>query len=168
MLNFNAGYNTFDADSYTVLLEDRSEPELYRDIFPYDKAPRLGFNHRLVPMRTPRDIWITDTTFRDGQQSMPPYTVKQVVDLYKMLHRLGGSVGLIRQAEFFLYTRKDHPGVAEIQKWILAQYETGRTTAISDREMAEQVRLHLAGWLEQAGFELEEIDGEIRGRQVRT
>jgi len=63
---------------------------------------------------------------------------------------------------------KDHPGVAEIQKWILAQYETGRTTAISDREMAEQVRLHLAGWLEQAGFELEEIDGEIRGRQVRT
>ncbi|MBM4142058.1 MAG: 2-isopropylmalate synthase [Lentisphaerae bacterium] len=114
MLEFNPGYNTFNADSYTVHLEDPSEPDLFRDVFPYAEAPRLGFNHRLVPMRTPREIWITDTSFRDGQQSMPPYTVKQVVDLYKMLHRLGGPKGVIRQAEFFLYTRKDRQAMDEV------------------------------------------------------
>lgn len=114
MLRFNPGYNTFDVDSYVVHLEDPAEPNLFRDIFPYSEVPRLGFNHRLVPMRMPRDIWITDTSFRDGQQSMPPYTVKQVVDLYKMLSRLGGPKGVIRQAEFFLYTKKDKQAVREV------------------------------------------------------
>ena len=114
MLKFNRGYNTFDLDSYAVHLENPSEPELFRDIFPYSEAPRIGFNHRLSPMRMPPEIWITDTTFRDGQQSMPPYTVKQVVDLYQMLHRLGGSAGLIRQAEFFLYTKKDKQAIEKV------------------------------------------------------
>jgi len=114
MLKFNDGYNTLDADSYSVHLEDPEEPYLYKEVFPYTEAPRIGFNHRLVPMRTPRDIWITDTSFRDGQQSMPPYTVKQVVALYKMLHRLGGPQGVIRQAEFFLYTKTDRQAVEEV------------------------------------------------------
>lgn len=114
MLNFNPGFNTFDFDSYTVLLADPKEPVLFRDLFPYAEAPRIGFNHRLVPMKMPADIWITDTSFRDGQQSMPPYTVKQVVDLYKMLHRLGGPKGIIRQCEFFLYTKKDQKAIDEV------------------------------------------------------
>jgi len=154
MLKFNHGYNTFDSDSYIVHLEDLPEPNLYRDVFPYVEAPRIGFNHRLVPMRTPAKIWITDTSFRDGQQSMPPYTVKQVVDLYKMLHRLGGPRGVIRQAEFFLYTKKDKKAIAEVQAlgceypevtgWIRANKkdmamakelglkETGILTSVSD------------------------------------
>jgi len=115
MLKFNPGYNTFDSDSYTVHLESPREPNLFRDIFPYDEAPRIGFNHRLVPMRMPRNIWITDTTFRDGQQAMPPYTVRQVVDIYKMLHRLGGPEGVIKQCEFFLYTPKDQEALAKVQ-----------------------------------------------------
>ena len=114
-LKYNPGYNTFDSDSYTVHLENPKEPELFRNTFPYDEVPRLGFNHRLVPMRMPKDIWVTDTTFRDGQQAMPPYTVKQVVDIYKMMHRLGGPKGLIRQCEFFMYTKKDQQAVEEIQ-----------------------------------------------------
>jgi isopropylmalate/homocitrate/citramalate synthase len=114
MLKFNMGYNTFDADSYTVHLEDPPEANLFRDLFPYSEAPRIAFNHRLVPMHMPAEIWITDTTFRDGQQSMPPYTVKQVVDLYKMLHRLGGPSGIVRQAEFFLYTKKDQQATEEV------------------------------------------------------
>jgi isopropylmalate/homocitrate/citramalate synthase len=154
MLKFNRGYNTFDLDSYTVHLDNPSEPELFRDIFPYSEAPRIGFNHRLSPMRMPPEIWITDTTFRDGQQSMPPYTVKQVVDLYQMLHRLGGSAGLIRQAEFFLYTKKDKQAIEkvmslgyrypEVTGWVRANKEdlqmvkdmglkeTGILTSVSD------------------------------------
>jgi isopropylmalate/homocitrate/citramalate synthase len=116
MLKFNPGYNTFDSDSYTVHFESPREPNLFRDIFPYDEAPRIGFNHRLVPMKMPRNIWITDTTFRDGQQAMPPYTAKQVVDIFKMMHRLGGAEGTIRQAEFFLYTKKDQEALAKVME----------------------------------------------------
>jgi len=36
------------------------------------------------------------------------------VDIYKLLHRLGGEKGVIRQAEFFLYTKKDQDAVNEI------------------------------------------------------
>lgn len=114
MLRFNQGYNTFDYDSYTVSLSNPQEPNLFRPLFPYDEVPRIGFNHRLVPMKMPKEIWITDTTFRDGQQAMPPYTVKQIVDLYKMLHRMGGPTGVIRQSEFFLYTKKDQEAVHEV------------------------------------------------------
>lgn len=114
MLKFNNGFNTFDYDSYSVHLDEIDEPNLFRDIFPYEQVPRIGFNHRLVPMRMPDDIWITDTSFRDGQQSMPPYTVKQVVDLYKMLHRLGGPRGVIKQSEFFIYTKKDKEAIEQI------------------------------------------------------
>ena len=114
MLRFNQGYNTFDYDSYTVHLDNPEQPNLFRPLFPYDEVPRIGFNHRLVPMKMPKDIWITDTTFRDGQQAMPPYTVRQIVDLYKMLHRMGGPTGVIRQAEFFLYSKKDQAAVHEV------------------------------------------------------
>ncbi len=114
MLRFNQGYNTFDYDSYTVHLDNPEDPNLFRPLFPYDEVPRIGFNHRLVPMKMPKEIWITDTTFRDGQQAMPPYTVRQIVDLYKMLHRMGGPTGVIRQSEFFLYTKKDQDAVHEV------------------------------------------------------
>ena len=36
----------------------------------------------------PDEIWITDTTFRDGQQSRAPYTTEQIVTIYDYLHRL--------------------------------------------------------------------------------
>ena len=162
MLKFNPGYNTFDFDSYTTHLDDPVEPALFREIFPYDEVPRIGFNHRLVPMKMPKEIWITDTTFRDGQQAMPPYSVKQVVDLYKLLHRLGGPKGIVRQAEFFLYTKKDQDAVhqilslgyayPEVTGWVRAQKkdlalakelglrETGILTSASDYHIFLKLR----------------------------
>ena len=38
---------------------------------------------------------------------------------------------------------KDHPAVEAIHAWVTQQYASGRTTAISDEEMAEQVKHHL-------------------------
>jgi hypothetical protein len=64
------------------------EPNLYREMFNYEEVPKIAFNHRRVPINMPEDIWITDTSFRDGQQSRMPYTVKQIVDLYKLMARL--------------------------------------------------------------------------------
>ncbi|MCL2356287.1 MAG: 2-isopropylmalate synthase [Defluviitaleaceae bacterium] len=95
----------FSASSHGQL--DREDPNLYRDQFPYSEAPKTVFNYRSVPMDMPDEIWITDTTFRDGQQSREPYTVEQIKHMYKALHRLGGSKGKIRQSEFFLYSKRD-------------------------------------------------------------
>jgi isopropylmalate/homocitrate/citramalate synthase len=91
----------------TFPLIEREEPELYRDQFPYSSVPRIRFDGVDVPMRLPDDIWITDTTFRDGQQARPPYTPEQIARIYDFLHRLAGERGLVRQTEFFLYSEKD-------------------------------------------------------------
>lgn len=133
MLEPNKKSNLLEQDPYKYTLQDVSEPNLYRDIFPYTDVPKIPFNHRRVPIGMPDEIWITDTTFRDGQQSRAPYTVKQIVDLYKLLHRLGGPKGIVRQTEFFLYSEKDRQALQEcmslgyafpeITTWIRASKE---------------------------------------------
>lgn len=122
--------NLLQENDYKYALQDVEQPVLFRDVFPYDQVPKTRFNHRLVPMYVPDDIWITDTTFRDGQQAMAPFTPAQIRDLYQLMHRLGGENGLIRQSEFFVYTEKDREALAlcqelgytfpEITTWIRA------------------------------------------------
>lgn len=107
VLEFNQDTNLLEQRAYKYELQNPKEPNLYRHLYSYDEVPKVSFNHRFVPQNMPEEIWITDTTFRDGQQSTSPFTVKQIVDLYKMLNRLGGPKGIIRQSEFFVYTRKD-------------------------------------------------------------
>ncbi len=94
-------------------LQDVPEPNLLRDIFPYDEVPKVVFDGVLEELDPAPEFYITDTTFRDGQQARPPYTVPQIVDMYKMLHRLGGPNGVIRQAEFFLYSDVDREAVSQ-------------------------------------------------------
>lgn len=130
MLEFSKRTNTLEQSAYKYSLQDVKEPNLYRDLFPYESIPRISFNHRHVPMYVPDEIWITDTTFRDGQQSIAPFTVEQIVDLYDMLHKLSGPNGIIRQSEFFIYTNKDKEAVRkcmergyefpEVTSWIRA------------------------------------------------
>ncbi|TYQ16413.1 UNVERIFIED_CONTAM: isopropylmalate/homocitrate/citramalate synthase [Acetivibrio alkalicellulosi] len=130
MLEFNKKTNTLEQTQYKYALQDVSEPNLYREIFNYDEIPKCAFNHRKVPMCPPDEIWITDTTFRDGQQSRAPYTVEQIVTLFDLLHKLGGPKGLIRQCEFFLYSDRDKEAVykckergykyPEVTSWIRA------------------------------------------------
>ncbi len=94
------------------------KPNLIEDVFSYDQIPRITFDGKIyeevdgkliqfdpADLLT-RDIHITDTTFRDGQQARPPYTVEQIVHIYSMLSKLGGPNGVIRQSEFFLYSAK--------------------------------------------------------------
>ena len=92
-------------------LQNVDEPNLYRESFPYTRLPRVLFDGQTVPMEPAADIWVTDTTFRDGQQSRPPYTVQQIIDLFTLEHRLDGGSGLVRQSEFFLYSAKDRQAV---------------------------------------------------------
>lgn len=105
--------NLIEQSSFHYQLQERDTPNLYRYLYDYDSIPKVSFNHRVVPMNMPSEIWITDTTFRDGQQSTSPFTVEQIVHLFSLLHKLGGPKGLIRQSEFFIYTEKDRRAVEE-------------------------------------------------------
>ncbi|HPN84727.1 MAG TPA: hypothetical protein PK821_05255, partial [Victivallales bacterium] len=97
-------------------LMDISEPNLLRDVFSYEKIPSVKLSGEALPPRLPKDIWITDTTFRDGQQSRPPYSVEQIVEIFKFMNRIGGQRGLIRQTEFFLYGETDRLAVEKCHK----------------------------------------------------
>ncbi len=133
MLELNKNTNVLEEETYRDTLQDVAEPNLYREIYPYSEVPKIPFNHRRVPMNMPAEIWITDTSFRDGQQSRTPYTVDQIVHVYQLLSRLGGPKGIIRQSEFFVYSKKDRDALSrcldlglkfpEVTTWIRANRE---------------------------------------------
>jgi len=100
-------------------LIDSTEPNLIEETFDYDLPPLIRFDGPVVeyidgePVEfdpqslKKRDIVITDTTFRDGQQARPPYSIEQMVHIYDLLSKLSGPNGVVRQTEFFLYTKND-------------------------------------------------------------
>ncbi len=116
MFELSGKSNLLEQDSYRYSLQDIAEPNLYRDFYSYTDVPRVAFNHRRVPLGMPKDIWITDTSLRDGQQSVEPYSVEQIVQLYKYMSKLGGPYGIIRQTEFFVYSKKDREAIAKCQE----------------------------------------------------
>lgn len=179
MIKYNNRTNLMEAIEFNYLLNDVKDPNLYRDVYPYDEIPKVTFNHTRVPIHMPDDIFITDTSFRDGQQSRAPYTVDQMVTLYDMLHRLGGPQGKIRQSEFFLYSKKDREAVyrcleldyefPEVTAWIRANKddfklvhemglkETGILVSCSDYHIFKKLKMtrkeafdHYLGIVKQA------------------
>jgi len=136
MLEISGRTNLLEQKSYKYSLQDVAEPNLQRDIYSYGTVPKVAFNHRRVPMNMPEEIWITDTSLRDGQQSVEPYSVDQIVNIYKLLSKLGGPYGIIRQTEFFVYSKKDREAIEkcmeldlkfpEITSWIRASKEDFR------------------------------------------
>ncbi len=129
-VQMNRQTNLLQLEEYMYPLVDVVTPNTFRNLFPYSEVPKIAFNDRIVPHHMPEDIWITDTTFRDGQQSRAPYTTEQIVHIYDCLHRLGGPEGRIRASEFFLYSKKDRDAVEkcmergyrfpEVTSWIRA------------------------------------------------
>jgi citrate (Re)-synthase len=135
-------------------LMDVDEPNLMRDQFPYTEIPKTTFEDLVVDAKPASEFWITDTTFRDGQQARTPFTVEQVSRLFDLLSRLSGPNGVIRQSEFFIYTARDREILEEVRNkgyrfpeitaWIRANAadfelvrqmglkETGLLTSISD------------------------------------
>lgn len=144
--------NIIKSSKYPLI--DVEAPELFKDVFPYNEMVKVNFDHKIELIDPPDEIYITDTTFRDGQQSRPPFTVEQIETLFDLMHRLSGPHGIIRQSEFFLYTDKDKMAVErclekgykypEITGWIRANKddlqlvkdfglrETGILTSVSD------------------------------------
>ena len=129
-VKMNEKTNLLELEEHMYPLVDVQSPNVFRNLFPYDEVPKIAFNDRVVPHHMPDDIWITDTTFRDGQQSREPYTTEQIVRIYDYFHKLGGPNGKIRACEFFLYSKKDRDAVEkclekgyqfpEVTSWIRA------------------------------------------------
>ncbi|RLE48593.1 MAG: 2-isopropylmalate synthase, partial [Candidatus Methanomethylicota archaeon] len=142
-----------DYPDYEVV--DVKEPKLYRNTFPWELPPKVTWDGIMVSMEIPDDIWISDTTFRDGQQAREqPYTVEQVVKIYSFLNRISGPNRKINFTECFLYTSRDKEAVEKLRQlgynnpritgWIRASKEdlkavkeakleeTGMLTSISD------------------------------------
>ena len=116
MIEYSRKRNMLMECEYQYELQNVPKPNLYGEMYPYTEIPKCTFNQRVSPLDPPDEIWITDTTFRDGQQSRAPYTTEQIVTLFRMLHRLGGPKGLIRQSEFFLYSERDKQAVYKCQE----------------------------------------------------
>ena len=133
-------------------LIDVEKPNLYRETFPYSEFPKVIFDNNKVEYEIPDNIWITDTTFRDGQQARPPYKPEQILRIYDLLHEIDGGTGLIRQCEFFLYSEKDRQAVElckergykypEITGWIRA--------VAADFKLVSQMGLNETGILTSA------------------
>lgn len=147
------------------------EANLFPEIFPYDEVPRVTFGASVVPVHVPEEIFMTDTTFRDGQQSRAPFTAQQILALYELLHELGGPKGIVRQCEFFVYTPQDRAALdacrargyrfPEITTWIRAAKEdfdivrqldvaeTGILVSCSDYHIFHKMHLTRAQALEK-------------------
>ncbi len=155
---------------FAYTLQNREEPELYRESFPYSRVSRITFDDVYVMPRPATPMFITDTTFRDGQQARPPYTPRQVQEIFDMLHELGGRSGLIRASEFFMYSEKDRKCIElcrardykfpRITGWIRANVEdlklaktmefdeVGLLTSVSDYHIYLKL-----GWDRKKAFE---------------
>ena len=95
------------------------EPHLYEGTFPHVEVPQIEFDGKVYKeiegemvefdfaARKDDELVISDTTFRDGQQARPPYSKKQVLDLYRLMGKLSGPNRVIRYTEFFVYSDSD-------------------------------------------------------------
>jgi isopropylmalate/homocitrate/citramalate synthase len=130
------------------MITSQAAPNLLRDDFPYTKVPPIRFEAEAVPQALPDRIWITDTTFRDGQQARAPYTLDQIVHLYDLLARLGGPV--IQQTELFAYTPLDREVIAACQQRPGPEVTTWMRASLSDLKLVQQTGVKETGILASA------------------
>ena len=170
MLEISPKTNLLEQKSYRYSLQDVKDPNLWREIYNYEEVPKIPFNHRRVPIGMPEEIWMTDTSFRDGMQSQVPYTPDQIAHLYALMSKLGGPKGKIRQTEFFVYSEQDRRAIEkcrelglefpEITTWIRASLndfklirdmqirETGILVSCSDYHIFKKLGMTRAQALE--------------------
>jgi len=186
-INISRRTNLLEQDPYDYMLQDVEKPELFHEMFPYTEVPKIAFNYRRVPENMCEDIYITDTTFRDGQQSRSPYSTEQMVEIYKLLHKLSGPNGIVRQTEFFVYSKKDRDAIQrcmdlgfefpEITTWIRASKqdfelvrnigikETGILVSCSDYHIFNKMGLTRGQAMDKyLGIVKEAIDAGLRPR----
>ncbi|MGQ9781400.1 MAG: homocitrate synthase/isopropylmalate synthase family protein [Nitrososphaeria archaeon] len=85
------------------------ERNYFRDIFPFETPPLARYRKPIG------NIWITDTTLRDGQQGWKTFSVEESLKIYEVLNAISGKKGVIKTTELFLYTKKDREVIRKIK-----------------------------------------------------
>ena len=61
----------------------KEEKKYFREIFPFDVPPVTKYPKKLG------NIWITDTTLRDGQTGWKTFSVEESLKIYEALNAIG-------------------------------------------------------------------------------
>jgi len=104
-----------EASSSDFEVVDSEAPRLFEEVFPWTSSPVIEWDGISIPPEVPNELWITDTTFRDGQQAREPFAPEHVVDLYKLLHEIGGPKSKVLFTELFLYTSRDRRALSALK-----------------------------------------------------
>jgi 2-phosphinomethylmalic acid synthase len=88
-----------------VTFANPEEPEYFLEVFPRGDFPRYDWTE--PPADLPHDVWMSETTHRDGQQGGLPLDTPRSIEIYDLLCEVTGASGAIRQAEFFPYRKSD-------------------------------------------------------------
>ena len=119
-VTMNENKNLLEIEEHMYILDDVKKPNVFRNMFPYSEIPKIPFNDRTVPHDMPKDIWITDTTFRDGQQSRAPYSTEQIVTkgitLVPEGRRVFPDMTVAENLKIGAYMRKD--SLDEDMNWV--------------------------------------------------
>jgi 2-phosphinomethylmalate synthase len=100
-------------------MSESSSPEYFLDTFPREGFPQVHWTER--PADLPEQVWLSETTHRDGQQGGLPLNADRSRRIYDILCRTTGTSGAIRHAEFFPYQQSDR----EALTYALEQHRAG-------------------------------------------
>ncbi|RLF17095.1 MAG: 2-isopropylmalate synthase [Thermoprotei archaeon] len=128
---------------------DVHAPRLFKNIFPFVKPPRVVIDYMAPMPDLPSEIFLTDTTFRDGVQAFRPYSREEILTLFEYLALLSGDKGVIRWTEFFLYSSRDR---AVVQELLDMDYKYPKVTGwiratLDDLRLVKEVGLDETGIL---------------------
>lgn len=82
-------------------------PEYFLDAFPRHAFPRYVWDEGERPAALPEEVWLSETTHRDGQQGGLPLTTERSCQIYDIFCEITGESRAIRHAEFFPYRGSD-------------------------------------------------------------
>jgi len=92
-------------------------PDYLETQFPRDDFPRYACTTGR-PRNLPVDVWVTETTHRDGQQGGLPLTTEQSLRIYDAMCAFTRDSGALRQAEFFVYRDADRRALeGALERW---------------------------------------------------
>lgn len=97
------------------------QPEYFLDVFPRDAFPRYLWEDGTPPATLPHEVWLSETTHRDGQQGGLPLNTARSCQIYDILCEVTGDSRAIRHAEFFPYRESDRSAL----QYALDRYAAG-------------------------------------------
>lgn len=89
-----------------VILADlnKGAPNFFKDIFSYSQLPQMIIDGIHKDISIPSKLYISDSTFREGQQAVSYLGLDRVLKIFDYLHFIDNNSGTVKYSEFFVYT----------------------------------------------------------------